>query len=99
MFQNNLLEMKFKVTQIVDGDTFEVSPNWKWNGKEGNIVRPTGYDTPERGQPGYQEAKDKLARLILRREVELRNPIKLTYDRLLCDVYYQERNLAEYFLE
>jgi len=89
--------MRYKVTEIVDGDTFKVSPSWKFGGKEGDVVRRRGYDTPERGQPGYQEAKDKLTGLILHKEVELKNPIKLSYDRLLCDVYYQGKNLAEYF--
>lgn len=89
--------MKHKVTRIIDGDTFEVLPNWEFEGKTGDVVRPRGYDTPERGQSGYQEAKDKLTSLILGKEVELEDPIKLTYGRLLCDVYYQDRNLAGYF--
>ena len=52
--------MNFKVINVVDGDTFEVSPNWKWNGQVGNEVRPIGYDTPEKSSPEYQAAKDKL---------------------------------------
>ncbi|MBL7068807.1 MAG: thermonuclease family protein [Candidatus Omnitrophica bacterium] len=86
-----------KVTRIIDGDTFEVSPNWKFEGQTGNVVRPRGHDAPEWGQPGYQEAKDKLASLILGKEVELKNPIGLTYDRLLCDVYYNGKRLIKYF--
>ncbi len=39
----------FKVTEIIDGDTFAVSPQWKWNGTSGDRVRPTGYDAPEKG--------------------------------------------------
>lgn len=70
---------------------------WKWNGQEGNIVRPTGYDTPEFGQTGFYEAKQKLTNLILGKQVDLRNPVKLTYERLLCDVYYEGKNLASYF--
>jgi len=93
------LTMSFKVIKIIDGDTFEVSPKWKWNNQEGNIVRANGYDTPEEGQPGYQAAKDKLTRLILGKEVELKNPIKITYGRLLCDVYYQGKNLVDYLPE
>ena len=79
--------MSFKVTKVIDGATFEVSPNWKWNKQEGNVVRPTGYNIPEEGKPGYQAAKDKLTELILGEEVELKNAIKITYGRLLCDVY------------
>lgn len=91
--------MAFKVTKIMDGDTFEVSPNWKWNNQEGNVVRPSGYNTPEEGQQGYQAAKDKLSKLILGKEVDLKNPIKLSYGRLLCDVYLNGKNLADFFPE
>ena len=40
------------VTHIVDGDTFRVSPGWKWNGFKGDTIRPTGYDTPSAESPG-----------------------------------------------
>lgn len=39
--------MKHKVTRIIDGDTFEVSPNWEFEGKIGSIVRLRGYNVPE----------------------------------------------------
>jgi len=91
--------MSFKVAKVIDGDTFEVSPNWKWNEQEGDVVRPEGYNTPEEGKPDYQAAKNKLTKLILGEEVELKKPIKITYGRLLCDVYYKGKNLAEYFPE
>ena len=53
-------EERFKVIEIIDGDTFKISPGWKWNNRRGDIIRPAGYDTPERGDPGYQESKEKL---------------------------------------
>lgn len=93
----------FTVTGIVDGDTFRVSPKWRLKvrgvEKRGNIIRPTGYDTPERNQPGFQEATLKLKKLILGKRVILKRPIKLTYGRLLCDVYFEGKNLADYFPE
>ena len=51
--------MAFKVVNIIDSDTFEVMPPWKWGDRSGIRVRPTGYNIPEEGQPGYQNAKDK----------------------------------------
>lgn len=91
--------MSFRVTTIIDGDTFKVSPNWEWNNTTGDTVRANGYDTPEMGQPGYREATEKLKRLILNKEVELKNAIKITYGRLLCDVYISGKNLADFFPE
>jgi len=89
----------FTVTAIIDGDTFEVTPRWKWNGETGTRVRPTGYDAPELHAYGGQTAKDKLSRLILGEEVDLRTAYKVDRGRLVCDVYYRGKNLADYFPE
>ena len=89
--------MSFRVTKIIDGDTFEVTPVWKWDNQSGNVIRPKGYDTPEEGQFGHQAAKDKLATLILGKDVDLKNAVKITYGRLLCDVFYNDTNIADHF--
>lgn len=91
--------MAFKVIEIIDGDTFKVSPNWKWNNETGDTIRPNGYNTPEKGEAGFEQAKQKLSRLINGKEVELKNAITLTYGRLLCDVYIDGKNLKDYFQE
>ena len=89
----------FRVTNVVDGDTFEVSPNWKWNDQTGCRVRPTGYDTPEEGQYGFEAAKRKLAGLILGKNVQLGSAYKVDRGRLVCDIYLNGHNLAAYFPE
>jgi endonuclease YncB( thermonuclease family) len=91
--------MQYKVIEITDGDTFKVTPKWSFNGTNGSAVRANGYNTPEEGEPGYKQAREKLRNLIGGNNVELRNKIKLTYGRLLCDVYFNERNLKDYFKE
>ena len=91
--------MTYKVSNVIDGDTFEVLPPWKWRDQSGIRVRPTGYSTPEEGIVGYQRAKDKLTTLILEKEVELKNQVDIDYDRLACDVYFDGKNLADYFPE
>jgi endonuclease YncB( thermonuclease family) len=91
--------MSFKAVDIVDGDTFDVSPDWRWNDQSGNRVRPTGYNAPEEGEPGYQAAKAKLSNLILGKNVELRKAYRVDRTRLVCDVYYNGKNLADYFAE
>jgi len=91
--------MEFRVTEVIDGDTFKVSPGWKWNKEEGYTVRAKGYNAPEAGQPGFEAAKAKLEGLILGKSVELKKAIEITYGRLLCDVYIAGENLADYFTE
>jgi len=90
----------FTVSEIIDGDTFKVQGGWKWNEKKGDTVRPTGYNTPERGEPGYEKAKQKLTDLIMENIVDIRNAKTVDeWGRLVADVYYNERNLADYFSE
>jgi len=40
---------------------------------------------------------DKLRKLLLEKEVELKNFIDIDYDRLICDVYFGGKYLADYF--
>ncbi len=87
----------FSVTNIIDGDTFEVSPGWQWNGQTGTRVRPTGYDAKELGTYGGLKAKGKLTSLVLGKGVDLVKAYKVDRGRLVCDVYYKGRNLADYF--
>jgi endonuclease YncB( thermonuclease family) len=89
----------FKVTEVIDGDTFKVE-KWSWNNRTGDTVRPTGYDIPEKGTYGYQSAKDVLTKLILGKDVDIRKVATIDkYGRLVADVYYNEKNLADYFPE
>jgi len=91
---------EFTVTEVIDGDTFRVKPPWEWKNKTGDIVRPTGYNTPEEGEPGYEEAKRRLIDLILNKKVEVKNAKAIDkYSRLVADVYYNGKNLADYFPE
>jgi endonuclease YncB( thermonuclease family) len=87
----------FKVTEIIDGDTFDVSPQWQWSGQTGTRVRPTGYDAPELHTIGGLTAKDKLYRLINGQQVEIRTAYKIDRGRLVCDVFFGNRNLADFF--
>lgn len=87
----------FMVKQIIDGDTFEVNPGWKWQKQTGERVRPTGYDAPEMNTMVGQLAKAKLARMILGKQVELGSAYKVDSGRLVCDVYFNGKKLEEYF--
>ena len=89
----------FTVINVIDGDTFDVNPEWKWNGQTGNRVRPTGYDAPELNEHGGQAAKGKLQRLILGKNVEIRSAHTIDRGRLVCEVYINGNNLADFFPE
>jgi len=91
--------MAFEVTEVIDGNTFLVSPLWVWNDKKGDTIRAHGYNTPEQGQPGYQEAKEKLEKLILGKNVILQTAFKIIFERVLCEVYIEGKSLASFFPE
>lgn len=67
----------YVVSQVIDGDTVEL------NGRE--KLRLAGIDTPERGQPFYDSAREFLSDLVLRRTVRLELGFRKrdTYGRLL----------------
>ncbi len=60
------------VTYVVDGDTIDV---------DGRRVRFIGVDTPERGQCGYREAKQRVAQLVSRKRVDIVSVPGNTTDR------------------
>jgi len=88
---------EFRVNNIVDGDTFDVSIEWKWHGKTGLRVRPTGYDAPELNTHEGQIAKNVLQRLLLGKTVDLGKAYRIDRGRLVCDVYFNGKYLADYF--
>ena len=95
------MTIKFTVSNVTDGDTFQVEGGWNWGyEKTGTKVRPTGYNTPEKGEKGYEAAKKELKDLIDGKEVEISNPKTIdTYGRLVADVKYNGKYLKDYFPE
>ena len=87
--------MLYKVTNVININTFEVMPPWKWEDQKGIRVRPFGYYPPEEEQVGYRRAEDKLKSLLSGREVELKNFVDVDYDCLVCDVILDGRNLID----
>lgn len=52
-----------KPSKIFDGDTFQI--------RNGKVIRAAGYNTPEKGERGYQKATQHLKRLIKGKTVGL----------------------------
>ena len=63
-----------------------ISPGYDFIGLEG-----------EKGEPGHIEAKNKLTRLILNKQVMLKNSVDFDRGRLVCDVFVDGKNLADFF--
>lgn len=73
---------------VVDGDTIDVEGVGR--------IRLVGVNTPERGQPGYQEAKDFVEEMCLGKTVNLDIDDAKNYDkygRVLAIVYVDGMNL------
>ena len=69
------------VSKVIDGDSIELQNNIE--------VRLLGINTPERGQPYYQEATNRLKELVEGKNVIFENDVqdKDQYDRLLRYVF------------
>ncbi len=86
----------FNVTEVVDGDTFVVSPGWQVNTKKGDRVRIADFNAPELRQHGGDVAHKKLQNLILRQDVELYTRAIDTYGRLVAVVHLNGQNITQY---
>jgi len=90
--------LTFKVESVIDGNTFEVSPPWEFDGETGKLVQATGYDAPKSGKRAIS-VEQKLSVLMQNKDVELESPQGIENGRLLCEVYFQGINLADYLPE
>jgi len=76
------VDMIAEVYKVIDGDTFDAFPSGR--------VRLADINTPEVGEPGYQEAKNALTSLLLNKEVYLDIDdlyVMDKYNRLICLVF------------
>jgi endonuclease YncB( thermonuclease family) len=77
---------KEKVTNVIDGDTFETSVRK-------HPVRLENVDTPEKGEPGYQKAKRELEKLIKDKEVTVNTVARDTFKRPVAKVKAGSRSV------
>ncbi len=75
-------------SHVYDGDTFRISEMWQSHDNEarGHVIRIAGYNAPEQGEPGYEEATNKLSRLTKNQLLGI-DKKAISYGRLVADVY------------
>ena len=85
------LEGPYEVVGVVDGDTLDLD--------NGERVRLSGINTPEKGECYYQEAKNKLSELVLNKKVYLEKDRsdRGKYGRLLRYIYVEDI-MVNYYL-
>jgi len=93
------MENMFEVIKILDGNTFEVTPFWQWHNENGVIVSARGYRAPATGEADHEKIKTKLMELLFGECVTLKDAVAIKDDALVCRVYIQDKDLADYFSE
>jgi endonuclease YncB( thermonuclease family) len=68
-----------RVTRVIDGDTFETA-------SRKHPVRLAGVDAPEKGEPGYAQAKRALEQLVAGQTVEVDTQARDAYGRSVARV-------------
>ena len=89
----DLKEGPFLVVKVTDGDTIDLS--------NGETVRFSGINTPEKGECYYNEAKQALTELVLDKEVFIERDMtnKDKYNRLLRYVYIDDLMANSYLVQ
>ena len=68
------------VSNVIDGDTFATSSDHR-------PVRLADVNTPEKGQPGFLDARNILVRLVLNKSVRIETRAHDVYGRRVADVW------------
>lgn len=79
------------VTQVVDGDTFFIGNN--------QPIRVYGVDAPELDHCYGQDAKQALTKLILHKEVQIREPLSDGRGRIMALVYVDGISVNEFLVK
>jgi len=73
---------RYEVLRVIDGDTFVVEDSSGIRTR----IRLRNIDAPEKGEPGYEEAKGALERKILGKKIKLRAYAIDRYGRTIAEL-------------
>ncbi len=77
---------KEKVSRVIDGDTFATKDRK-------NPVRLANVDTPEKGERGYDSARNALQRMIGGKEVSIDTKARDHYGRSVANVKVENKSV------
>lgn len=93
-----MFEYQAKITNVVDGDTIDANIDLGFKITSKQRLRVARIDTPERGENGYQEAKEFVQHCVLNKEVNIKTEKISKYGYYLAEVYVEGRNLSDMLL-
>jgi micrococcal nuclease len=76
-----------RIVNVVDGDTVDAVIDVGFDITVTKRLRLLGIDTPERGQAGYQEAREALAAEVLNQEVTIVTEKSDSFGRYLASIH------------
>lgn len=75
---------------VTDGDTIKVEIDAGFHMKIKETLRLSRVNTPEKKQPGFQEAKDFVTEKVLNKEIHIHTEKDESFGRWLAEVSYFE---------
>lgn len=87
-----------RIYNVVDGDTCDIEIDMGFSVKIRHRFRLARINTPERGQPGYQEAKDYLQLRCYGHDCQIDSTKLDKYGRYLCDIFVDGININDEML-
>lgn len=93
-----MYEYNAKIVNVVDGDTVDAVVDLGFKIQTAQRLRLNGIDTPERGQPGFEEAKSFVTSAINGKNVVIRTHKVSKWGYYLIDISVDGRDLAQMLL-
>lgn len=87
-----------KVYNVVDGDTCDIEIDLGFSVTIKHRFRLARINTPEKGQPGFLEAKDYLKLRTLEHDCQIDSTRLDKYGRFLCDIFINGVNINDEML-
>lgn len=87
-----------EIYRVVDGDTVDAMVDLGFKIYTKQRIRLARIDTPERGQPGYDEATDRLSELVLNKRVRLVTTRASKWGYFLGELYVDDASVNSIML-